>query len=78
MEYLVTMATHVPDGISEAAVEDMRAREAARTRELATEGHVLRLWRPPLLPGEWRTLGLFDAADRAGLESVLLSMPLRV
>jgi muconolactone delta-isomerase len=78
MEYLVTMTTHVPDGTSDAAVEDMRARETARTRELATEWHVLRLWRPPLQPGEWRTLGLFDAADRAGLESVLLSMPLRV
>jgi muconolactone delta-isomerase len=78
MEYLVTMTTHVPDGTSDAAVEDMRAREAARARELATEGHLLRLWRPPLLPGEWRTLGLFEAADRAGLESVLVSMPLRV
>jgi muconolactone delta-isomerase len=78
MEYLVTMTTHVPDGTSDAAVEDMRAREAAHTRQLATESHVLRLWRPPLLPGEWRTLGLFDAADRAGLEAVLLSMPLRV
>jgi muconolactone delta-isomerase len=78
MEYLVTMTTHVPDGTSDAAVEDIRAREAAQTRELVTEGHLLRLWRPPLQPGEWRTLGLFDAADRAELESVLLSMPLRV
>ena len=78
MEYLVTMTTHVPDGTSDAAVEDIRGREAAHTRELVTEGHLLRLWRPPLQPGEWRTLGLFEAADRAELESVLLSMPLRV
>ena len=78
MEYLVTMTTHVPDGTSDAAVEDIRAREAAHSRELVTEGHLLRLWRPPLQPGEWRTLGLFEAADRAELESVLLSMPLRV
>ncbi len=78
MEYLVTMTTHVPDGTSDTAVEDMRAREAAHSRELAAARHLLRLWRPPLRPGEWRTLGLFDAADRAGLESVLLSMPLRV
>jgi muconolactone delta-isomerase len=78
MEYLVTMTTHVPDGTSDTAVEDMRARETAHSRELATAGHLLRLWRPPLQPGEWRTFGLFDAADRAGLESVLLSMPLRV
>jgi muconolactone delta-isomerase len=39
---------------------------------------VLRLWRPPLAPGEWRTLGLFAAADAAGLDRVLASMPLRI
>jgi len=78
MEYLVTMITHVPEGTSNAAVEDIRAREAAHSLELATDGHLLRLWRPPVQPGEWRTLGLFEAADRAELESVLASMPLRV
>jgi muconolactone D-isomerase len=78
MEYLVTMTTQVPEGTSEAAVQDMRAREAARSRELAVLGYLLRLWRPPLQPGEWRTLGLFAAADGAELETVLASMPLRV
>jgi len=66
MENLVTMTTHVPEGTSEAP------------RELAAQGHLLRLWRPPLQPGEWRTLGLFAAADAAELEEVLASMPLRV
>jgi muconolactone D-isomerase len=78
MEYLVSMTTHVPDGTSEDAVADVRAREAAHTRELAARGHILRLWRPRLAPGEWRTLGLFAAADREELEQVLASMPLRV
>ena len=78
MEYLVTMTTHVPDGTSEAAVQDIRTREAARSRELAAQGRLLRLWRPPLQPGEWRTIGLFAAADDAQLEEVLASMPLRV
>jgi muconolactone delta-isomerase len=78
MEYLVTMITHVPDGTSEQAVDDVRAREAAHTRELAAQGYVLRLWRPPLRPGEWRTLGLFAAHDADRLEEVLASMPLRV
>jgi muconolactone delta-isomerase len=78
MEYLVTMTTHVPDGTSDETVADVRAREAAHTRELAAHGHLLRLWRPPLAPGEWRTLGLFAAADRAELERILASMPLRV
>jgi muconolactone delta-isomerase len=78
MEFLVTMTTHVPDGTSDDAVQDMRTREAARARELAAQGNLLRLWRPPLQPGEWRTLGLFAAADDDELEAVLASMPLRV
>jgi muconolactone delta-isomerase len=78
MEYLVTMTTHVPDGTPDQAVADVRAREAAHSSELAAQGHLLRLWRPPLEPGEWRSLGLFAAADDAQLEQVLASMPLRI
>jgi muconolactone delta-isomerase len=78
VEYLVTMTTHVPDGTPDEAVEAVRARESARSRELAAQGSLLRLWRPPLQPGEWRTLGLFAAADDDELEQVLASMPLRV
>src|ERR1700675_2399224 len=78
MEYLVTMTTLVPDGTAQETVEEVRCHEAARSRELAAQGHLLRLWRPPLQPGEWRTLGLFAAADGSELEQVLASMPLRV
>jgi muconolactone delta-isomerase len=78
MEYLVTMTTHVPDGTSEEEVGEVRAREAGHSSELAAQGHLLRLWRPPLKPCEWRTLGLFAAGDNAELEEVLASMPLRV
>jgi muconolactone delta-isomerase len=78
MEYLVTMTTQVPEGTADEDVEEVRGREAARSRELAGQGHLLRLWRPPLQPGEWRTIGLFAADDEAELEQVLASMPLRV
>lgn len=78
MEFLVTMSTHVPDGTPTEAVDEVRAREAGHSRELATQGHLLRLGRPPLQPGEWRTLGLFAADDEHQLEEVLASMPLRV
>ena len=78
MEYLVTMTTHVPAGTPELAIDKVRAREAARSRELAAAGHLVRLWRPPLRPGEWRSLGLFAAAGDERLEDVLASMPLRV
>lgn len=77
VEFLVDMVTTVPQGTSEDGVADMRAREAARSAELTAQGSLLRLWRPPLAPGEWRTWGLFQAADADELEAVLASMPLR-
>jgi len=78
MEFLVNMTTEVPEGTTPAEVADMRAREAAHTRDLAGQGRVSRLWRPPLGPHEWRTIGLFVAGSPGELESTLASMPLRV
>src|ERR1700744_3051840 len=78
MEFLVTMTTQVPEGTPAEAVDEVRAREAAHSRELAEQGHLLRLWRPPLEPGEWRTLGLFAASDDDKIEQVLATMPLRI
>jgi len=78
MEYLVTMTTQVPAGTAAPLVQEIRGREAVHSAELAAQGHLVRLWRPPLRPGEWRTLGLFSAADERELESVLTSMPLRI
>lgn len=76
MEYLVTMTTLVPDGTTDETVQETRDREAIRSAELVAQGQLLRLWRPPLQPGEWRTIGLFAAADEVELEGVLASMPL--
>jgi len=47
MEYLVTMTTHVPAGTSEAAVQEIRAREAAQSSELeeVLASMPLRVWR---------------------------------
>lgn len=78
MEFLVTMTTRVPEGTSAGEVDDVRAREAAHTKELAAQGRVLRLWRPPLGPGEWRSIGLFTADGPDDLEHTLAAMPLRV
>ena len=77
MEFLVDMVTTVPEGTTDEEIADMRARESARARELAAQGSLLRLWRPPLAPGEWRTWGLYSAPDEQELETVLASMPLR-
>jgi muconolactone delta-isomerase len=78
IEYLVTMTTAVPAGTPADAVDEIRGREAAHSKELAAQGQLLRLWRAPLQPGEWRSIGLFSASDAGQLEEILASMPLRV
>jgi muconolactone delta-isomerase len=78
MEFLVTMTTRVPDGTPGDAVDRIRTREEARSRELATAGELLRLWRAPRRPDDWRSIGLFSAPDLDALENLLASMPLRV
>lgn len=78
MEYLTDLVTTVPEGTSPAKVDELRAAEAVRAAELAKAGHLVRLWRPPLGPGEWRSIGLFRAADEAELREVLASLPLHI
>jgi muconolactone D-isomerase len=79
MEYLTDMVTTVPEETSPAKVDELRAAEAVRAAELAKAGHLVRLWRPPLGPGEWRSIGLFRAAaDEAELREVLASLPLHI
>lgn len=77
MEFFVEMVTTVPDGTPPEDVTAMREREAARSSQLARDGSLRRLWRPPLAEGEWRSWGIFSAPDADALERVLASMPLR-
>jgi muconolactone delta-isomerase len=54
----------------------MKAREAARTRELAEQGHLVRLWTLPPTPGSWRALGLWRADGGEELRATLTSLPM--
>ena len=78
MEYLTDLVTRVPEGTSPDKVDELRTAEAIRAAELAKAGHLVRLWRPPLGPGEWRSIGLFRAADEEELREVLNSLPLHI
>ena len=78
MEFLTELVTTVPEGTSMEEVDELRAAEAVRAAQLAEEGHLVRLWRPPLAPGEWRTLGIFSARDEAELRRILASLPLHI
>ena len=78
MEYLADLVTTVPEGTSPSKVDELRAEEAVRAADLAKVGHLVRLWRPPLGPGEWRSIGLFRAADETELHKILASLPLHI
>src|SRR5581483_10357265 len=72
-EFLTTFIVAVPEGTPGQIVADTEAREAQRARELAGQGHLLRLWR---LPGGARALGLWRAGDPAQMRAILTSLPL--
>jgi muconolactone D-isomerase len=76
MEFLTDMVTTVPDGTPSDVVADTKRREAIRAGELAEQHHLLRLWKPPAVEGEWRTLGLFAADNEPHLQEILASLPL--
>ena len=74
-EFLVEITTTVPEGTEPAEVDRRRAAEAVRAKELATTGHLVRLWRPV---GELRSISIWRAADEAELhEKILGTLPLR-
>ena len=77
MEFLTDLVTTVPEGTSPTKVDELRSAEAVRAAELAKKGQLIRLWRPPLGPGEWRSIGLFRATDEIELREILASLPLQ-
>ena len=53
-------------------VEDAKAREAQAAHDLASQGHLLRLWTLP----DGRALGLYQARDAAQMQAILEALPL--
>src|SRR3954451_9826005 len=76
MEFLVEFDLQVPEGTPESEVEQRVSAEAAASAELAGEGHLVRLWRPPVAPGGRKTGGLYRADDEAQLDILLDALPL--
>jgi muconolactone delta-isomerase len=76
LEFLTTFEVTIPDGANEQEVADIKTREADRTRDLAEQGHLLRLWTLPPTPGNWRALGLWRAEGGEELHAILRSLPM--
>ena len=76
MEFLVEFDIRVPEGTPEAEVEQRMSAKAAALAGWAREGHLVRLWRPPVAPGERKALGLYRADGEAQLDGLLGALPL--
>jgi muconolactone delta-isomerase len=72
-EFLTIVTISIPEGTPAQAVDDTEAAEARRAKELAGQGHLLRLWR---LAGSSRALGLWNAQDAAEMQAILRSQPM--
>ena len=76
MEFLVEFEVTVPDGTPESEVKDRETAEASAAATLVEAGHLLRVWRKPVAPGESRILGLYRADSEAQLDGLLGALPL--
>jgi muconolactone delta-isomerase len=77
MEFLVEFKLNVPEGTSESEVEQRKSAEAAAAADLAREGHLVRLWRPPAAQGETKFVGLYRADSEAQLGGLLGALPIQ-
>ncbi|MGH2871453.1 MAG: muconolactone Delta-isomerase family protein [Solirubrobacteraceae bacterium] len=76
MEFLVEFEVNVPDGTPKSEVDDRESAEVAAAAKLAADGHLVRLWKPPVAPGETKALGLYRAANETQLAGLLGALPL--
>jgi len=76
MEFLVGFDVTIPDGVPESEVKERVHAEVIVAADLAREGHLVRLWRPPVAPGESKAVGLYRADSEAQLAALLAALPL--
>jgi len=76
MDFLVEFEINVPDGTPESEVENREHAEASVAAKLVDEGHLLRVWKRPVAPGQTKTLGLYSADNQTQLAGLLAGLPL--
>ena len=76
MEFLVEFEVEVPAGASHADVEQRQRAESAAAAKLVEDGHLVRLWRRPLVGDGTTAIGLYRADSEAELDDLLAALPL--
>lgn len=72
-EFLVTMRINLPVDFAPDRRASLLAAEAARAKELAADGVLVRVWR---IPGQRANCGIWRAQDATALHEALISLPL--
>jgi muconolactone D-isomerase len=75
-EFLVEFEVEVPDGTPHEEVELRQRAESAAAAKLAEDGHLVRLWRRPLVGDGSTAVGLYRADSEAELDGLLAALPL--
>jgi muconolactone D-isomerase len=76
MEFLVEFEVEVPAGTPDPEVEQRHRAESAAAAKLAEDGHLVRLWRRPLLGDGTTAIGVYRAFSQAQLDDLLAALPL--
>ena len=76
MEFLVEFEVEVPAGTPHEEVERCARAESAAAAKLAEDGHLVRLWRRPLVGDGSTAVGLYRADSEAELDGLLGALPL--
>jgi muconolactone delta-isomerase len=76
MDFLVEFEINVPEGTPETEVKAREDAESAAAAKLVEQGHLVRLWKRRVAPGERRPIGLYRAESEHELDGLLRALPL--
>jgi muconolactone delta-isomerase len=75
-EFLVEFEVEVPAGTPDEEVDRRQRAESDAAAKLAEDGHLVRLWRRPLVGDGTTAVGLYRADSEAELDGLLGALPL--
>jgi muconolactone delta-isomerase len=76
MDFLVEFEINVPKGTPQSEVAAREDAESAAAAKLVDQGHLIRLWKRHVAPGESRPIGLYRADSQADIDGLLRDLPL--
>ena len=76
MDFLVEFEINVPEGTPESEVMAREDAESAAAGRLVDQGHLIRLWKRHVAPGESRPIGLYRADSAGDMDGLLRALPL--